>query len=306
VKLFYSDTFVLPLPEGHRFPMDKYARVRRRLMDHPDLASDEFRVPGAASNRALLRAHCPTYLEQLETGRLPERKQRRIGFPWSPAMVERSRRSVGATMGAAQAALADGIGVNLAGGTHHAFHDYGGGFCVFNDTVVAARWLQARGWAERVLIVDLDVHQGDGTAALCADDASIFTLSLHGEKNYPARKPASDLDVPLPDDTGDEAYLAALDQALDEALERFDAQVCFYLAGADPYAGDRLGRLALSKDGLARRDQRVFTALRGRGLPVAVAMAGGYAPQIDDIVDIHVATVLEARRWADDAVRAAS
>jgi acetoin utilization deacetylase AcuC-like enzyme len=188
LKIFYSDTFVLPLPDGHRFPMAKYQRLRERLIAHPDLGDAEFLVPDAVSYRALARVHTTTYLDQLRNGQLPREIERRIGFPWSPGMVERSRRSVGATMGAAEAALQHGVAVNLAGGTHHAFADRGGGYCVLNDTVVAARWLQARGLARRVLVVDLDVHQGDGTAALCAEDPSIFTLSIHGERNYPARK----------------------------------------------------------------------------------------------------------------------
>jgi acetoin utilization deacetylase AcuC-like enzyme len=226
---------------------------------------------------------------------------RRIGFPWSPAMVERSRRSSGGTLMALRSALAgDGIAVNLAGGTHHAGYARGGGYCVFNDAVVAARHVQAHGLAERVLVVDLDVHQGNGTAELCADDAAIFTFSMHAGRNYPAVKPASDLDVSLDDGTGDQAYLDALARHLPQALARARADAVVYLAGADPYAGDRLGYLALSKAGLAERDRQVLAACRRQGLPVAVCMAGGYAPDVEDIVDIHEATVrIAATHWRE-------
>lgn len=209
-------------------------------------------------------------------------------------MVERSRRSVGATFAAAEAALADGVGVNLAGGTHHAFYDRGGGYCVFNDAVVAIRVLQQMGRIRNAVIIDADVHQGDGTAAICADDDSIFTFSIHGEKNYPFRKPPSDLDIALPDDTGDDAYLSALERGVRYAMDHAKADLAIYLAGADPFAGDTLGRLSLSKAGLAQRDALVMQACRAVGLPLAITMAGGYAKHVDDTVDIHYATLQTA------------
>ncbi|MEM9302387.1 MAG: histone deacetylase [Pseudomonadota bacterium] len=294
LPVFYTDEFVLPLPDGHRFPMDKYRRLRERLAGGHQAASLEFRVPDRASRRALELAHDPAYVDAVIDGTLDPRIQRRIGFPWSEAMVERSRRSVGATMAAAAAALERGIGVNLAGGTHHAFYDYGGGFCVFNDTVVAARWLLDRGLVRQVLVVDLDVHQGDGTAALCHEDNRIFTLSVHGAKNYPARKLPSDLDVALPDEADDDTYLEAMRSGVRTALDRARPDFVFYLAGADPYTEDRYGRLAMSKAGLAKRDRWVLETLAAAALPTAVAMAGGYAPDVDDIVDIHERTVLTA------------
>jgi acetoin utilization deacetylase AcuC-like enzyme len=255
------------------------------------MAPDRMREPPAATDEELARAHDPAYIEAVTTGTLDERAMRRIGFPWSPAMVERSRRSTGATIAACRSALAHGFGVNLAGGTHHAHHDFGEGFCVFNDAAVAARAMQAERLAARVLIVDLDVHQGDGTAAIVGDDPTIHTLSIHGRNNFPFRKEASRQDVELDDGTGDEAYLATLRAALPLALAASRPDLAIYLAGADPYVGDRLGRLALSKDGLALRDAYVLETLRSADVPVAIAMAGGYAEDIDDVVDIHFATV---------------
>ncbi len=287
---------MLPLPQGHRFPMSKYALLRQRLRASGLFTDAAFQVPAAAADEDLLRVHCPDYLAALQTGTLERSVERRIGFPWSKQMVERSRRSVGGTLGAARTALAESLAVNLAGGTHHAFHDTGAGFCVLNDVVVAARWAQARAGVGQVLVVDLDVHQGDGTAALCRDDASIFTFSVHGEKNYPARKQLSDLDVALADGTGDEDYLAALASHLPALVQRLEPDMAFYLAGADPFQGDRLGRLGLTKQGLARRDQFVFDTLRRSGISTVVCMAGGYAEEVEDIVDIHAATVIEALR----------
>jgi acetoin utilization deacetylase AcuC-like enzyme len=233
---------------------------------------------------------------------------KRIGFPWSPSMIERSRRSAGATIAACRSALEYGCGVNLAGGTHHAHRGHGEGFCVFNDAAVATRAMQAEALAARVLIVDLDVHQGDGTAEIFAGDSSVFTFSLHGRNNFPFRKQGSDLDVELDDGTGDDAYLAALAVALPRALARSRPDLAIYLAGADPFCGDRLGKLALTKAGLAARDRYVLSMLRSAAVPVAVAMAGGYADSIDDIVDIHFATValaleLSGRNDAADTVR---
>lgn len=291
---WYADHFVLPLPDTHRFPMDKYRRLRERVAaELPDVVLCE---PPAATDAELGRAHDPAYIARAARGELSTPEIRVIGFPWSPQMIERSRRSAGATMAACRAALRDGISVNLAGGTHHAKFASGASYCVFNDAAVATRMLQAECGIARVAIVDLDVHQGDGTAEILgrADDA--FTLSLHGEHNFPFRKERSHLDVALPDGTGDAAYLAALDDGLAVMTRRFDPQFVIYLAGADPYAGDRLGRLKLGKTGLAARDTRVFDYCQQRNLPLAVTMAGGYAENIDDIVDIHFATVEQALR----------
>lgn len=299
VQAFHSDHFVLPLPTGHRFPMAKYRLLRDRVATElPEIALVEAL---AASDAELALAHTLPYLRAVADGRLTAAEQREIGFPWSLAMVERSRRSVGATIAAARCALmGDGVAVNLAGGTHHAHADRGSGFCVFNDTVVAARLMQAECLALhqqrlRVAVVDLDVHQGNGTAAMCRDDASICTLSIHGAKNFPFRKEVSDLDVALPDGCGDEAYLSALDGAL-RALWQRDDPACpfglvFFLAGADPHEGDRLGRLKLSDAGLAERDRRVFAALLERRVPVAVSMAGGYGRVIDDTVGLQLGTL---------------
>jgi len=296
VRIFSTDHFVLPLPADHRFPMAKYALLRRRVAA---VAADLLAEPEAATPAQLALAHDPRYVSAVMAGTLSEAALRRIGFPWSKAMVERSRRSVGATIGACRSALAGGCGINLAGGTHHAHRGFGQGFCVFNDAAVAARAMQTEGRAKHILIVDLDVHQGDGTAAIFADDPDVFTLSLHGKDNYPFRKRASRLDIELADGTGDDAYLAALSIALRRALAAGHPDLAIYLAGADPYHGDRLGRLALSKGGLAARDAQVFDAMRSSGVPVAVVMAGGYAVAVDDIVDIHFATVaLALERYA--------
>lgn len=300
MKLYYADHFVLPLPEGHRFPMEKYSRLRARLRASGLFADDDFRVPDAAGDAEILRAHDAGYLERVTSGTLDAAEVRRIGFPWTEGMVERSRRSAGATLAACRSALAHEGGAscaaNLAGGTHHAHRDFGSGFCVFNDAAIAALAMQAEGRAGRIAIVDCDVHQGDGTAAILAHEPDIFTCSLHGAKNFPFRKQASDLDIELPDDTGDAAYLAALDAALDTVLTRARPELVIYLAGADPYAGDRLGRLALSIEGLRARDERVLGACRAADVPVAVAMAGGYAQPIDDTVTVHFNTVSTAAR----------
>jgi len=291
LKAFYTDIFELPLPPGHRFPMAKYRMLRERVEGLVTEGLAELRVPRAADDVILRRVHDDDYLKRVKTGTLSATEVRQLGFPWSEGLVERSRRSVGATVDAALAALDDGIGVNLAGGTHHAFADRGRGFCVFNDAVVAARALQAEGWARRVLILDLDVHQGDGTAALTREDERLFSCSLHGDKNYPFRKEAGDLDVALPDGTDDDGYLAALAKALDESFARFEPDLCLYLAGADPHEGDRLGRMKLTMAGLRQRDEMVFETCSQRGLPVAVAMAGGYGHEITTTVDVHFQTV---------------
>jgi acetoin utilization deacetylase AcuC-like enzyme len=294
MRAFYSDTFVLPLPDTHRFPMAKYRRLRERLIDEHVLAVPDLAVPNPADWDDLRLVHTAAYVDAVTHGTLAADAQRRIGFPWSPEMVERSRRSVGATLAAARCALdGDRVAANLAGGTHHAFADRGEGYCVFNDVAVAARVLQRDGAIRRALIVDCDVHQGNGTAAIFRGDASVFTLSLHGAKNFPFRKEESDLDVTFEDGAGDAEYLAALD-VVPRVLDAHRPDIVFYLAGADPYEGDRLGRLRLTIEGLAARDRIVFDACAARNLPVAVAMSGGYAPDVEAIVTIHLNTIKEA------------
>jgi len=260
VKIFYTDRFVLPLPSEHRFPMSKYRRVRERLQAHPGLQA-EFQLPAAATRQELCGIHEPGYVERVFNGDLTPAEVRRLGFPWSPELVERSRRSVGATIAVCRAALCDGVAVNLAGGTHHAFADRGEGYCVFNDAAVAIRIMLDEGRIERALVVDCDVHQGNGTAAIFAAEPRVFTLSLHGARNYPFRKERSDVDVALDDGTDDATYLAALRPALEGALAASCPQLAVYVSGADPFEGDRLGRLALTKAGLRARDETVFELL---------------------------------------------
>jgi acetoin utilization deacetylase AcuC-like enzyme len=291
MEIFYSDQFTFPLPAGHRFPIQKYALLRERVERAALVPDGALRVPPTATDEQILRVHQVGYLERVKEGGLTVREIRRLGFPWSPELVERSRRSVGGTVAACRSAMAHGLGVNLAGGTHHAFPDHGKGYCVFNDVAIATRALQAEGLAQRVLIVDCDVHQGDGTAAMFADDSTVFTFSIHGAKNFPFHKQKSDLDIELPDGTGDTPYLEALERGLRQAFGRAGADLVVYLAGADPFVGDRLGRLALTKEGLAERDRMVYDYSQRAGLPVGVTMAGGYAPQIEDTVDIHYETV---------------
>jgi len=313
MQAFYADQFVLPLPPGHSFPMSKYRLLREQLEGMPGL---ELCQALPASDGELALAHTPSYLAAVVDGTLSAAQQREIGFPWSEAMVERARRSVGATISAARSALGavgGGLGMNVAGGTHHATADKGGGYCVFNDAAVAARLMQAE-WHRmhrqllRVAIVDLDVHQGNGSASIFADDPTVFTLSLHGAKNFPFRKERSDLDVDLPDGCTDEAYLRALDDAL-AALWRHHEQalpgLIFYVAGADPHEGDRLGRLKLTTAGLAERDRRVFAAARERRIPIALSMAGGYGRVVADTVQVHLGTIRAAleswRQWNNAA-----
>jgi len=298
MKIFYCDGFLLPLPSGHRFPIQKYVLLRQAAMAVGLVAPEDMVVPKPATDEQILRAHDPDYLERVVHGELTPKEVRRIGFPWSPELVARTRCSVGGTIAACRAALRDGVAASLAGGTHHAFHDHGQGYCVFNDSVIAARAMQAEGRARRVAIIDCDVHQGNGTAAILADDPTIFTFSIHGARNFPFHKELSDLDIELEDGTEDADYLEALKTGLVRALALAGADLAIYLAGADPYAGDQLGRLALSKQGLAARDRLVFELCRGAGLPVATVMSGGYGRQIEDTVEIHLATVRIAAEMA--------
>ena len=292
LQAFYSDCFVLPLPEHHRFPIDKYRLTRERLGAMLPADRILFCVPPAASDEDILRAHSEEYLEQVKAGDLSKVEQRRIGFPWSPEMVERSRRSTGATQQAARQAMLDGVAVNLAGGTHHAFADHGQGYCVFNDVAVAIRTLQHEGLIRKAAVIDCDVHQGNGTASIFKNDPTVFTCSLHGANNLPFTKCDGDLDIPLPDGTEDEAYLKVLAEVLDNEVSWKNIDMVFYLAGADPYEGDRLGKLKLTLQGLRMRDDLVARACLAHRKPLVTAMAGGYAKNIADIVNIHTTTVL--------------
>jgi acetoin utilization deacetylase AcuC-like enzyme len=291
MKIFKTDHFLLPLPEGHRFPVSKYAMLRQQVEAAGLVNPAELIEAPAASDKEITRAHTAEYLRRVKNGELSEKELRRIGFPWSPQMVERSRRSSGATIAAARAALIDGLGVNLVGGTHHAFADRGEGYCVFNDAAIAARAVQAEGLAQRVVIIDCDVHQGNGTAKIFENDPSVFTFSIHGAKNFPFHKETSDLDVALIDDADDATYLAALREALPVALDRAQADLAIYLAGADPYFDDAFGRMKLTKLGLLERDRFVLESCRAIDLPVAITMAGGYAKNPEDVADIHFQTV---------------
>ena len=285
---YYCDSFELPLPPGHRFPIEKYRLLRERI--ERELAGVELHEAPAATKEELLLAHDRDYVVRASSGELSDLEQRRIGFPWSPAMFERSLRSTGATLAASRSAIRRGIAVHLSGGTHHAFADQGQGFCVFNDVAVAIRNLQREGLAKKAVVIDLDVHQGNGTAAIFEKDDSVFTFSMHGDRNYPFRKHCSDLDIALSDKTGDAEYCELLDNALHLQLPTGSADLVFYLAGADPFAGDRMGRVALSKGGLKRRDQLVLGLCERLTLPVVVVMAGGYS-EVGDVVDIHFNSV---------------
>ena len=294
MKAFYSDTFVLPLPPGHRFPMAKYRLLRDRVLQEGIIAPENLIVAEPATREQLLLAHDADYIDKVLNGTLSAKEQRRLGFPWSPELARRSVRTVGATIGACRAALDDGVAVNLAGGTHHACRDHGEGYCVFNDSAVAARTMQAEGRVRRVVVLDCDVHQGNGTAAILAGDSTVFTFSIHGAKNFPFHKERSDLDLELPDGTTDDLYLAMVEEGVRRAIAQSSADLAIYLAGADPYRKDRLGRMAISLSGLAERDNIVLGLCREMGLPVAVTMAGGYAEDVEEIVAIHLQTVRTA------------
>jgi acetoin utilization deacetylase AcuC-like enzyme len=294
MKAFYSDRFVLQLPEEHRFPMKKYSMLRERVDEDGICAPGELRVPHPVTDEEVLRAHDPAYLKKVVSGALTDKEMRRIGFPWSERMVERSRRASGGTLGACRVALEEGLAANLAGGTHHAFSDRGEGFCVLNDSAIAARALRAEGLVEKVVVLDTDVHQGNGTAAILRGDPNVFTFSIHGAKNYPFRKEESDLDVALPDGADDATFLAALAGALDRVLDLAPWHLAIFLAGADPFEDDKLGRLSVTKVGLAERDRMVLEGCREREIPVVLTMAGGYAKKVEDTVDIHFQTVKRA------------
>jgi acetoin utilization deacetylase AcuC-like enzyme len=297
MKIFYSDHLLVPLPEGHRFPMPKYALLHHNV-SHARLPGVELLPAEPAGDDQLLLVHQADYVEKVVHGKLSEKELRRIGFPWSPELVVRSRYSVGGTICTCRSALQEGYAANLAGGTHHAYPDHGEGYCVFNDVAVAARVMQVEHLAQRVVILDLDVHQGNGTAAIFAGDPTVFTFSVHGAKNFPFHKEHSDLDVALPDGSDDGVFLEAVKSGLPRALELARADLGIYIAGADPFMEDRLGRLSMTKQGLAERDWIVFEHCRSIGLPVAVVMGGGYAREVNDVVDIHLQTIQIAAQMA--------
>ena len=296
--IYKSDHYVLPLPEGHRFPMRKYALLREAVEAAPWYRPELLIECPTVGDDLLHLAHTPDYVAAMSAGTMGDAAMRKIGFPWSPYLVERSRRSSGATLEAGRSALRCGVGANLAGGTHHAFAGHGEGFCLFNDSVICLRQLLREGRIKRGVVIDLDVHQGNGTASICRDDDHITTFSIHGARNYPLRKEVSDFDIELPDRTGDRDYLDVLIPALDVMLNGAGADLAIYLAGADPFEQDTLGRLALTKAGLAERDRVVFEQCQRRGLPVAVTMAGGYAKDVADTVAIQFATISQAVRLA--------
>jgi acetoin utilization deacetylase AcuC-like enzyme len=291
VRAWSHSRLLFPLGAKRRYPLPKYALLRERVEAGGLTVAEPDPIPWTAVEAA----HDPHFAHRMRHGRLSLREQRVLGLPWSPELIARSLAGIGGTLSAARDALADGVGIMLGGGTHHAGVASARGFCVFNDLAIVTRELRREGLARRVLVVDLDVHQGDGTAELLTPDPDAFTLSVQCERNFPFERVASDLDVELPQRTTDDAYMNALDTALEQAHARFpDPDLVLYVAGADPWEGDRLGRLALTKDGLRARDERVFAHARSHGLPIAMTLAGGYAPDVTDTVDIHAATVTTA------------
>lgn len=306
MHVWSSAKYTFPLPAGHRFPISKYALLRERVIGEGIVPAERVHDPAAASRDDLLLVHTADYIDRFTAGALTRDEERRLGFPWSPALVERSYRAAGGTFEAAGCALDDGVAMNLAGGTHHAFPSHGEGFCVFNDVAVAIRRLQRGRRIVRAAVVDLDVHQGNGTNAIFAGDERVFTFSMHGERNYPFHKVPGSLDVELEDRTGDDEYLSLLAASLPKALDAARPDLVVYLAGADPLATDRLGRLSLSFAGLARRDALVLEQCRDVGLPIVITIAGGYAEPIDDSVTVHATTARIAASFAGVSSRFSS
>ena len=282
---------MVPLAPSHPFPMPKYRMARDRLLAEGSITHWNLIEPPLAADEDILLVHTPEYWFRFVRGELSPHEIRRIGFPWSTALERRSRASVQGTIIASRNALRDGIASNLAGGTHHAYPDHGEGYSVLNDIAIAARVLKRDGLAERIAVIDCDVHQGNGTAAIFQDDPNVFTFSIHGEKNYPARKEQSSLDVNLPNGVGDDEYLGILHHHVPEILGNFRPDFVFYQAGVDPYERDRLGKLKLTIEGLKRRDEFVMTSCRERGIPVVTTMGGGYGKEITDTVEAHCNTV---------------
>ncbi|HEY9831001.1 MAG TPA: histone deacetylase [Stenomitos sp.] len=287
LPIIYHPDYVAPLPAGHRFPMPKFGKLYERLLNSRIATLDQFHTPEIPSTPWIELVHTPDYVQAYCQGTLEPKAQRRIGLPWSSALVQRTCTAIGGTLLTAQLALKHGLACNTAGGTHHAFPSYGSGFCIFNDLAIAARVLQKLGLAQKVLILDLDVHQGDGTAFIFQDDPTVFTFSMHCEINFPSTKQTSDLDVPLPEGMEDDAYLQTLAQYLPDLLSEFQPDLVLYDAGVDPHAGDRLGKLALTDTGLYRREMQVLTTCVAAGYPVASVIGGGYADDFDALIDRH-------------------
>ncbi len=297
MKIFYCDTLSFPLREGQDFLVSKYRLLREAIVAAGWAGTEGLLDPPEATLEELVRVHDPDYVRRLLQGNLSAEELREVGIPWSPAIIERARRTAGATIETCRWALREGMALHLGGGTHHAFRDRAKGFCWLNDCAIAARAMRAEGRVCRTLILDCDVHQGDGTAAIFCQDPEVFTFSLHGCRSYPYHREASDLDIDLPGGTGDRAYIAALEEGLNAVLERFLPDLVIYLAGADVYRNDRFGCLALSPAGIARRDRTVFSTFAALDIPVAVTLAGGYARRIEDAVAIHLRTVQIARKF---------
>ena len=293
--IFYSPDYYADIGEGHVFPIRKFEIARDILLNEGTVRESDVQAPLEAPLEDVLRVHTEDYITKLRAGELSAKEVRRLGLPWSQSLVKRSFLAVSGTTGAAKQAISSGVGSNLAGGTHHAFPDRGEGFCVLNDVAIAIERLRADQDAGRFLIVDLDVHQGNGTAFIYADDPDVYTFSMHGQKNYPLYKELSDLDIELSDGTADEEYLSVLDQALHRIFHH-EPDLVFYLAGADPFEGDKLGRLAITKKGLRRRDEMVLEFAKGHDVPIVTTMSGGYAVDIMDTVDIHCNTIRAVRK----------
>ena len=297
-NVWSSAKYIFPLPDGHRFPVAKYAMLRDRVVAEGIVTPDHVRDPAAATDDELLLVHTAEYVRRFSQGSLDAAEIRRLGFPWSTALVERSRRAVGGTLESSRHALQHGVAMNLAGGTHHAFADHGEGFCVYNDVAIAIRSMQHAGLIRRAAVVDLDVHQGNGTHAILGADPSVYTFSMHGGKNYPFHKVPGTLDIELADGATDDVYLEALTSALPRVLAESAPDIVFYIAGADPHEGDALGRLALTFDGLIERDRYVLSQCRDVGIPVAIVIGGGYGRRIEDTVQVHFNTARVASTFA--------
>ncbi|MEZ5307722.1 MAG: histone deacetylase [Pyrinomonadaceae bacterium] len=298
-RAFYSKNYYAEIGDGHVFPIRKFELVRNILIDEGTLNSNEIEEPLPALFDDLALVHDPSYLKRMISGNLGANELRRLGLPWSESLVRRTLLAVAGTIAASATAIEAGVASNLAGGTHHAFPDRGEGFCVLNDVAVAIAVLRKRSLANRFLIVDCDVHQGNGTAFIFKDDEDVFTFSIHGEKNYPLRKEMSDLDIELPDFTADEEYLRILEAAIDR-ISHFSPDLVFYLAGADPFQDDKLGRLSLSKAGLAERDGLVLRHFAREHIPIVTVMSGGYAREMMDTVDIHCNTIRMVKKVFGD------
>jgi acetoin utilization deacetylase AcuC-like enzyme len=293
-KVVYHERYDLNLG-SHVFPSQKFRLVAEQLLREEIAVPDDFLRPSPASDEDILRVHMPEWVNKLKTGTLTASDVMKLEVPYSPELVEAVWLAAGGTILAAQSALRDGFGANLSGGFHHAYPSHGEGFCAIHDVAVAIRRLQADGAIQKAMVVDTDVHHGNGTAAIFRDDASVFTISIHQENNYPAHKPPSTIDLNMMDRADDEEYLGALIPTVQRALDEFRPDMVFYVGGADPYCEDQLGGLSLTKKGLMERDRRVFDEARRRNIPVATTLAGGYARNVDDTVRIHVNTILAAR-----------